>query len=215
MQNNEQKGRVSGTKNKTLMLAQIAVLAAIMIILDRTGLGYFKIGVFSLTIMAVPMIIGGITIDEKAGMVLGGVFGITVLFLPETQFFLSMNPAMTVVLCVGVRVLIGFLSGFLFRIFAGEDKAKLWPYAATGLAVSLLNTLFMMGGIVMIFGADPAVQAAFGAENVNQAQLFAAVITGVALNAIIEAFLCTIISGTVARTIMVFLIKNNMSAERK
>jgi len=186
-------------RGRTLMLAQVAVLAAIMAILDRTGLGYFKIGVFSLTIMMVPVIIGGITLGPLAGAVLGGVFGVTILFLPETQFFMGVNPVATIVLVVGARgLLVGFLSGVMFRAFRRFDKPGTWAYAATGLLSSLLNTFVLIVGLALVFSKH--------LENTRMG-VFTTFITALGVQALIEAVICTLIAGVVAKSVNVYLNK--------
>jgi len=189
------------------MLTQLGVLTAIMLIFHFSGIGYFKIGVFSLTIMAIPMIIGAITIGKSAGAVLGGIFGITVILLPETQFFMNINLAGTLLVVVGTRILLGFLSGLMFRSFEKLDESRIWSYGLTGLFTALLNTFFIMGGIALIFGSDPAVQEAFGTSDLSKVNFLMVIIGAVAMQAVIEAVMCAVIAGSVAKTIHIFLKK--------
>jgi len=189
------------------MLTQLAVLTAIMIIFHLTGVGYFRIGIFSLTIMAVPLIIGAITLGKAAGAILGGVFGFTVILLPETQFFMNLNLAGALIVCIATRILLGFLSGAMFQSFAKFDDSKIWSYAVTGLFTSLLNTFFVMGGIALIFGSDPAVQEAFGAAGLGKMNFFIVIIGAVALQAVIEAAICAVVAGSAAKAIHIFLKK--------
>ncbi|MCL1903011.1 MAG: ECF transporter S component [Oscillospiraceae bacterium] len=195
----------SAIRQKTLMLAQLGVLIAVMIIFHTTGISYIKVGVFSLTIMAVPMIIGAITTGRTGGMVLGAVFGITTLLLPETQIFMSVNPLLAILLCVGARVLLGFLCAIIFECFKKYDKTKILSFGATGLLTSLLNTLFIIGGITLLFASNPSVLREFGMEGVSRLNFFAIFISLVGVQAVIEATVCTIISGVVAKAVTVYI----------
>ncbi|MDR2559244.1 MAG: ECF transporter S component [Oscillospiraceae bacterium] len=206
----KENGRVSGAADgKTLMLVQLGALVAIMLILHFTGFGYFKIGVFSLTIMAVPMIIGAVTIGKTAGAVLGGIFGVTVLTLPETMFFMNINLAGTFFVVVGTRVILGFLCGLMFQGFSKFDKQKIWSYGATGLITAMLNTVFIMGGIALIFGSDPAVREVFGAADAAGFAFFAIIFGAVIVQAAIEAGICMVIAGSAAKAIHIFFKKGS------
>ncbi len=201
------KQSIGVRRNRILFLTQLAMLAGIMLLFHYTGIGYFRIGIFSLTIMAVPMIIGAITLGKTAGAILGAVFAVTVLTLPETQFLFSVNPAATIVLCLVARVLLGFLCGLMFELFSRADKTRIWSYGVTGLVTSVLNTLFVIGGIVIVFGSYPSVQEAFGAAGKGRAGFFITAISAVAVQALIEAAICTLISGAAAKALVHFIKK--------
>ena len=61
----------------TRFLVELAVLIAIELLLEVTGLGYLKTGPLDFTIMQVPVIIGAIVLGPLAGAILGTVFGLT------------------------------------------------------------------------------------------------------------------------------------------
>ncbi|MDR0196624.1 MAG: ECF transporter S component [Oscillospiraceae bacterium] len=201
----EKKGRA--ISKGTLMLVQTAILAALMLVLNGTGLGYLKIGVFSLTVMLAPVIIGAITVGKTAGVLLGAVFGATVLTLPETQLFMSVSLPFTLVLCVGRGLLLGFLCGLMFEGFKKIDKTRLWSFGAAGLLTALLNTVVTIGGIALIFGSNPTVLEALGMSGFSKAKVFTAFISLVGVQAVIEAFLCTFIAAAIAKPVTVYVNK--------
>ena len=55
----------------TRFLVELAVLIAIELLLEITGLGYIKTGFLSFTIMQVPVIVGAIVLGPLAGAILG------------------------------------------------------------------------------------------------------------------------------------------------
>ena len=57
---------------KTLKLVETAMLAAIVVLMSFTPIGYLKIGALSITFIMIPVVIGGITVGPAAGAVLGG-----------------------------------------------------------------------------------------------------------------------------------------------
>ena len=59
------------------MLTQLALLVAILLVLNYTPLGYLQIGPLSASLLTVPVAIGAMTMNPMAGAILGGVFGAT------------------------------------------------------------------------------------------------------------------------------------------
>ncbi len=66
-------------KNRTNVrwLTQLALLVAILLVLNYTPLGYLQIGPLSASLLTVPVAIGAMTMSPTAGAILGGVFGAT------------------------------------------------------------------------------------------------------------------------------------------
>ncbi|NCB06229.1 MAG: ECF transporter S component, partial [Clostridia bacterium] len=67
--------RSPGKSNVSYMV-RLAVLVAILFLLEVTGLGLIKTPGLEFTIMQVPVIIGAIVMGPAAGAILGGVFGL-------------------------------------------------------------------------------------------------------------------------------------------
>jgi uncharacterized membrane protein len=209
---NEKTGRV--IQNRTLMLVQTALLAAIMLVLNFTGFANISIGPINMTIMWVPIIIGAITIGPIAGAVLGCVFGATVLINMGalTQIMLGINAPLTVVFNILIRGIgVGFLSGLLFKLFSKADKQRVWSFGATGLLTSLLNTTVFVTGTALMFGASadlyqwgPLAEI----ENASRAAVFTTVFALVGAQALIEAAICTIIAAIIAKAILTYLKKS-------
>ena len=194
------------------MLAQLGILIAVMLLFHSTGIGYIKVGAIEMTIMLVPVIIGAIVLGPTAGMVLGGVFGITLILLPSTQaFFMSMNLPGTIILCVLIRGMgLGFLSGLIFKGLKKIDKSNVWSYETTGLITALLNTFLFIAGAALIFGNHPTMHEFFkdmGMSATTPGAIFLALFIVVGVQAIIEAALCTLIAAIIAKTIMTYLHK--------
>lgn len=63
-------------KNRTNVrwLTQLALLVAILLVLNYTPLGYLQIGPLSASLLTVPVAIGAMTMNPMAGAILGGVF---------------------------------------------------------------------------------------------------------------------------------------------
>ena len=66
-------------KNRTNVrwLTQLALLAAILLVMNYTPLGYLQLGPLSASLLTVPVAIGAMTMGSLAGAILGGIFGAT------------------------------------------------------------------------------------------------------------------------------------------
>lgn len=65
---------------RTVKMVLLAILAAIMLILAFTPLGYLKVGVIEISFMMVPAAVGAIVLGPLAGLILGGVLALPVSF---------------------------------------------------------------------------------------------------------------------------------------
>lgn len=154
---------------KTQYMAFMAMFLAIEIVLVLTPLGFIPIGPISATTMHIPVIIAGITLGKKAGAQLGFVFGLTSMLnatfrpLPTSFVFTpfitigGMSGNWTSLLIAFVpRILLGFLSGLVFEQLKKRnvnDSVSVITGALTG---AITNTLLVLGGIYIFFGASYA-----------------------------------------------------------
>ena len=108
-------------QSNTRRMAQLALFIAIIFVMRITGLTRIPIGPLYMTLSMIPIAIGAMLIGPAGGAVLGLVYGCTSLYdaitgaSVMTGAFFQISPVHTVLLCVGTRVLVGFLTGWLFR----------------------------------------------------------------------------------------------------
>jgi len=194
---------------KTLMLAQLGILTAVIFLFDITKIGYIPITPPTVSIMMIPVAIGAMTCGKTGGTIMGLVFGISSMIQCFTgnalgALILSVNPLYTVVLNVGVRVLVGFLTGLIFEVLNKRDKTKIWSYGVTACAASVLNSVIYVPVLVVLFGGSVEFQRMFTGENAEKTALgaFFAIVLGILLvSMIIEAVACTVIGGAVAKVV--------------
>ena len=103
-------------------LTQLALLVAILLVMNYTPLGYLQIGPLSASLLTVPVAIGAMTMGPMAGAILGAVFGLT-SFMQAVEgksalsaALFSANPLGTFVVCVVARVLMGLCAAWLFQL---------------------------------------------------------------------------------------------------
>lgn len=199
------------SKQKVLHLTELAVLIALLLMLEITGLGMFKTFGLELTIMQIPVVVGAIVIGPDAGAILGGAFGLLSFWecfgkSPFGATLLSINPLLTFLVCVPTRILMGWLCGLIFKGLDGRlanTRGRFVSYVTASLGGALLNTLFFMGTLCLCFYHTDYIQSiavGLGAKNVL---LFIVAFVGV--QGLVEAGLCTVVGSLVSRGVRLAL----------
>ena len=147
---------MNNNKTNVRFLAQLGLLAAIEIVMKLIGLGSVPVGPLYMSFLTVPIAVGAMTMGPAAGAILGAVFGLVsfkdaLSGLGMTGVFFQISPLNTFVLCVVMRVLMGFCVGLIFKALRLIDRRGGWSYFIGALSAPLLNTLFFMGYIVLVF----------------------------------------------------------------
>lgn len=201
---------IPANRKKLVTLVQMAVLIAIILILDLTNLGYPQFGVVAITVMMIPVAIGAIVCGPGAGALLGFIFGLTSLRRAMTSdafglLLFGINPILTAVLCVVPRTLVGLLSGLIFRLIAKIDKSRIVSFAAATIASAVLNTLFFLGGLMIFFWSSDAFitsMSSFGLPVTSPVALMLAIAGS---NAVIEIIACSIVGFAVSKALVTFV----------
>ena len=178
---------------KTLYMVEMALLIAIIILMAFTPIGYLRTPGVEITFIMIPVVIGSVLLGEKAGMILGGVFGITSFIQcfgmsPFGATLLSINPLLTFLTCMVPRLLMGYFSGTVYKLFK-KTQNQLVAFGATALTGPLTNTLFFVGMVIVLFGNTDYIMGMRGGMNVLA--FFAAF---VGMNGVIEAIACFAVS---------------------
>ena len=186
---------------KTIKMAQMAILIAVVLIMAFTPLGYLKTVGLEISLITIPVAIGAMVIGPLAGAVLGAVFGLTSFYqcFGMSQFgvmLLSINPLYTFLVCVPTRILMGYLAGVLFKGFIKADKKNVVCYFLGGLVTAMLNTIFFMGVLVLGFWGTDYIQGLAGGNGV---MLF--IILFVGINGVVEWIATTVVGGIVSKAV--------------
>ena len=136
-------------KMNTMYMVEMALLIAIILIMAFTPIGYIRTFGLEITLIVVPVAVGAVTLGPTAGAVLGAVFGITSFIQcfgmsPFGAVLLSINPIYTFIVCVLSRILMGGLTGLLYKIFQKSNPLKKISVMLANLCCPILNTLFFM-----------------------------------------------------------------------
>lgn len=193
------------------LLAQMALLTALMLVMAFTPLGYIPLPFMNATTMHIPVIIGACLLGPKMGAVLGGLFGLTSVFKATitpniTSFvftpFYSLNPQFSgswksLIVAIVPRIFIGLLAGLAYQALRKAVHNETVSLAISGFIGSMVNTIGVMGLIYLLFGDQYA--AAGGVEP----DLLLGVIMGVVgMNGVPEALIAAVLTAAVCKALL-------------
>ncbi len=155
------------TKISTKNMVLGSILTALVIILQFMG-SFIKLGMFSVSLVLIPIVIGAAACGKKVSSWLGFVFGVVVLISGDAAAFLTVNVVGTIITVLLKGLLCGLCAGIVFDILKGKNK-----YIATiasAIVCPLVNTgVFLLGCLAFFMPtvSSWAVGAGFG-ENVGK-----------------------------------------------
>ena len=178
-------------KFSTKYLVEMALLVAIILIMAFTPIGYIRTAGLEITLIVVPVAVGAVTL----------VFGVTSFIQcfgmsPFGAALLGINGFLTFLVCVPTRILMGWLTGLIYK---GLRKTKLPSGASvtiSNLCCPLLNTTFFMGMLVIGFYNTEYIQSFVSALGAKNALLFILAFVGV--NGLVEAIVCFVVGTAIS-----------------
>ena len=195
----------SKTNKQTKNLVQIALLVAVMIVLNFTNLGLITIpfSPLKVTTLHIPVIIGACLMGPKMGGILGFLFGLlsfisnsfvtpivtSFVFTPFYSLGDYHGNFGSLIICFVPRVLIGVFAGLIFQWMANKKCRIYLSGLVAGLIGSLTNTILVMGGIALFFGNEYA--------SAKSSTLLAVIGTAVGVNGIPEAIVAAILTAAI------------------
>lgn len=141
------------SKQRTLQLVQLAILLALVIVLQQFG-SSIKVGPTSFSLVLIPIALGGMLLGPGAGAFLGLVFGIIVFLAGATgqdgftQILFQDHPFLTPLTCLFKGAAAGFCSGLAYKVVSKKNTVVAGFLAAA--VTPILNTgLFILGALLM------------------------------------------------------------------
>ncbi|MGN1194276.1 MAG: ECF transporter S component [Acutalibacteraceae bacterium] len=200
------------SEKKLFKLALAAIFIAIIIIMTFTSLGYIKVGVIEITLLTIPVAVGGLLLGKLGGLLLGGVFGLTsfIQCFGMSAFgaaLLEINPILTFLVCMLPRLAVGFFGTWIFEAFSKTKLNANVSALISFLCSSLINTIGFVGLLLLFFGRTEYVQsvaASLGAQNMF---IFFFLFAG--FNSVVEAVACSVCGGALGGVLMKLKAKMN------
>lgn len=193
-------------KNSKLQTwVRLALLVAIEVAMRLLGLGKVPVGPLNMSFLTLPIAVGGICMGPVAGLVLGAVFGAFSLYDAVsgaggmTAAFFQYSPVHTVILTVGMRMLMGLCCGLIYKGLRKADAKGHISYFVGAISAPLLNTLFFMGYIVLVFYGTETVQSIVAAKGAANPLMFVVLLVGI--QGLAEAGACGVLGGILGKTL--------------
>ena len=191
------------SKTRILCLSELALLAALVLLMAFTPLGYLQTPWgLQITFIVVPVAIGAVILGPGAGAALGLIFGLTSFANSFTSalgsVFLQENAFFTFILAVVPRILVGLLPGLLYAVLKKHARTRTVGMAVCCLLTPLLNTLLYMSTLSLLFGQTwlgIAQGAGYGGD--GGISLLGFMLASVAVNGVAEAAACLILGTAV------------------
>lgn len=154
-----------GIKMRTRRLVGIALFSAIVVVLQMLG-AFIKLGgMFSVSLVLIPIVVGSAVYGGGAGTFLGFVFGVAVLLSGDAAAFMAVSPAGAIITVLLKGIAAGGAVDIAYGLLSRVNK-----YLATVVSAVLcpvVNTGFFLIGcklFFMSFISDLASQSQYGAD---------------------------------------------------
>lgn len=130
--------------SKTKQLVGIGLFTAIVMVLQLLGGSIRVFGMFSISLVLVPIVVGAAVYGWKAGAWLGFAFGVAVLMSGDAAAFLAVNPLATVLVVLVKGAACGLVSGLVYT--ALKRNHTLVAVIASAVVCPIVNTgIFLLG----------------------------------------------------------------------
>ena len=198
------------TSQKTRHMVSTALMAAIVILLANTPLGMIQLPIIKATTVHIPVIIGAILLGPVSGAFLGGVFGVCSLISntqAPTLLSFAFSPFLSTTgipgvfkalwISIGCRIMIGLLAGLLWQLFRKIRVPAYIGLPVTGFFGSMVNTVFVMGSIYLLFARQYA-----DAKQVGMEAVFGLIMGTVTASGIPEAIAAAVLVSVITMALL-------------
>lgn len=154
--------QLKSQKQKTLELVQLAMLAALVVVLQILSALIPPIGgMVSITLTLIPVVIGAILFGKKGGAILGFTFGVIVMINcitaldPGGNILWNTNPFLTAFLCLLKGTLAGFVPAVVYSAVTSNKTVsttkKIFSTALAAMLAPIVNTSTFVIGMLLFF----------------------------------------------------------------
>ena len=149
---------------KVKNMVGIALFTAIVVVLQMLG-GAIKVGgMFSISLVLIPIVVGAAVYGWTAGAWLGFIFGVAVLATGDAAAFLAVDPLATVAVVLLKGTMGGLLAGLCYKALARLNKFV--AVVAAAICCPVVNTgIFLLGCRLFFYDTIAAWGAGLGFEN--------------------------------------------------
>ncbi len=152
---------------KIRQLTILGMLTAIVVVLQLLG-SFIRFGMFSISLVLIPIVVGAALCGPWAGAWLGFVFSIVVLISGDASAFLAVNVLGTIITVILKGTCAGLVAGLVFSL-VNKLKFKGSKYVATvaaAVACPVVNTgIFLIGCFLFFYDTVAGWASSLGYES--------------------------------------------------
>jgi uncharacterized membrane protein len=150
---------------KTLTLG--AILTALVVVLQYMG-SFIRFGVFSVSLVLIPIVVGAALCGKYIGAWLGFVFSVIVLISGDATAFMSISIPGTIATVILKGTLCGFVSGLVYE-FLAKKNIYLGVFSAAIVCPIINSGIFLLGCLVFFL---PTIKEWAGDQNLVNYMIF-------------------------------------------
>ena len=150
--------------SKTKNMVGVGLFTAIVVVLQFLG-GGIKFGMFSISLVLVPIVVGSATYGWKAGAWLGFAFGMAVLLSGDAASFMVVDPLATVLVVLVKGAACGFAAGLVYKLLSRVNQVVA-VFAAAVICPVVNTSVFLLGCHFFFLETVAEWGAALGYEDV-------------------------------------------------
>ena len=182
------------TDQDVLKLAIGAMLTALVILLQLLGT-FVKFGMFQISLVLVPIVVGAAVCGPYIGAWLGFVFGMVVLLNGDAAPFYAVSPIGTVLTVLVKGTLAGLAAGLIYR-WLSKINAYLGVLAAAVVCPVVNTGVFLLGCLAFYL---PSLTEWAGGQNVYEYMIVGLV----GLNFLVEVGFTILLSPVIVRLLRI------------
>ena len=181
---------------KTKNMVGVALFTAIVVVLQFLGGGIKVGGMFAISLVLVPIVVGAAVYGWKAGAWLGFAFGVAVLLSGDAAAFLVIDFMATILVVLLKGTICGLVAGLAYKLLARNNN-RFAVYTAAVLCPLCNTGIFLLGCQLFFLETVAEWGKALGFENA-----YAYMFLGLAgINFIIEVIVNIILAPVIVRLI--------------
>ena len=149
--------------NKTKSIVGIGLFTAIVVVLQLLG-GGIRFGVFSISLVLLPIVVGSALYGWSGGAWLGFAFGVTVLISGDAAPFLAVDILGTVLVVLVKGTMCGLIAGLVYKLL--EKCNRVVAVFGAAFICPVVNTgVFLLGCKIFFLPTITEWAAMYGYEN--------------------------------------------------
>lgn len=148
----------TSSRKKNLENVQLALLAAVMVVLQLVATMLVRVGAVAPTLALIPLVIAASALGVKGGAILGSLFGFITFICglagldAFTNAMIMYKPLETLLICILKAGLAGILSALIYKLFILMFKKKIFVASlAASVVAPVVNTAIYVLGMAMFF----------------------------------------------------------------